>query len=295
MAVGTVTNQTNNSRSLQCGERLLCLRTPQIMGVLNVTPDSFSDGGSLHQQGRLNIDRALRRAEQMLAEGATIIDVGGESTRPGAAAVTLQEEMDRVLPVVEALHQRLDTIISVDTSRPELMQASARVGAGLLNDVRALESPGAVEAAAQTGLPVCLMHMQGTPQSMQEQPNYQNLLDEVAGYLQRRVMVCQKAGISSDNIILDPGFGFGKTPAHNLLLLNRLSLLVELGYPVLVGLSRKSLIGKVLGRDVDQRLAGSLTLALLAAQRGASIIRVHDVAETADALNMMAAVEQTDN
>jgi dihydropteroate synthase len=262
------------------------------MGVLNVTPDSFSDGGSLHKNGRPDLSKALVRVEQMLFEGAAIIDVGGESTRPGAEAVSVMEEMERVLPVVDAINARFDTIISVDTSSPELMLAAAKSGAGMLNDVRALEREGAIIAAAQTGLPVCLMHMQGRPKTMQQAPRYDSVVAEVAGYLKGRVESCQQGGIDSSQILLDPGFGFGKSLEHNLTLLNRLEGIVELGLPVLVGLSRKSLIGKVLGRDVNQRLAGSLTLAVLAAERGASIIRVHDVAETVDAMVLLSAVEK---
>ncbi len=260
------------------------------MGVLNVTPDSFSDGGALHQDGKRSLDKALARVEQMLAEGAAIIDIGGESTRPGAEPVTLAEELDRVVPVVEAINQRFDTVISVDTSSPEVMQASAGAGAGMLNDVRALERPGALETAARTGLPICLMHMQGQPKTMQQSPDYKSVVSDVCGYLQSRAEACLAAGVDGSRLIMDPGFGFGKSVEHNLSLLNQLSLLVDLGYPVLVGLSRKSLIGKVLGRDVDQRLAGSLALAVLAAERGASIIRVHDVVETVDAIKLYSAV-----
>ena len=228
----------------------------------------------------------------MLSQGAAIIDVGGESTRPGAEPVPLQEEMDRVLPVVEAIHRRLDVIVSVDSSSPELMLAAAKVGAGMLNDVRALERPGALAAAATTGLPVCLMHMQGQPETMQLAPSYQQLIVEVSEYLLARANCCIAEGIAADQIVLDPGFGFGKQLEHNLMLLNRLGELLELGFALLVGLSRKSLIGQVLGREVDQRLAGSLALAVLAADRGASIIRVHDVAETVDAMRLCAAVKQ---
>ncbi len=266
------------------------LDTPQVMAVLNVTPDSFSDGGSLYQSGKRSLDRTLARVEQMLTEGASIIDVGGESTRPGAEPVALGEELDRVVPVVEAITQRFEAIISVDSSSPEVMHAAAEAGAGMLNDVRALERPGALEAAAKTGLPVCLMHMQGQPKTMQQSPGYHSVVKEVSNYLQSRLEACIAVGIDRSRLLMDPGFGFGKSVEHNLSLLNQLSVLVDLGYPVLVGLSRKSLIGKVLGRDVDQRLAGSLALAVLAAERGASIIRVHDVAETVDAMKLYAAV-----
>ncbi|MGK0500074.1 MAG: dihydropteroate synthase [Oceanicoccus sp.] len=287
----TDTVTSTDSRSLLCGERLLSLQAPQIMGVLNVTPDSFSDGGALHRDGCVVLDKVLVRVEQMLAQGASIIDVGGESTRPGATPVSLEQESDRVLPVVEAINQRFETIISVDTSSPELMTAVAQVGAGLLNDVRALQRPGAINAAAATGLPVCLMHMKGQPQTMQQQPIYTDVVAEVRAYLQQRVSACNQGGIDSARILLDPGFGFGKTLEHNLLLLNRLSELSQLGFPLLVGLSRKSLIAKIIGRELDQRLAGSIALAMMAAQRGAAIIRVHDVAETADAIKLLAAVD----
>lgn len=276
--------------AINCGGRLLDLSSPKVMGVLNTTPDSFSDGGSLHVSGRLNLSQALSRVEKMLQQGAAIIDVGGESTRPGAQSVSLDEEMDRVLPIVEAISRRFDTIVSVDTSSPELMVESARLGAGLLNDVRALTRLGAIEAAAQTGLPVCLMHMLGTPQMMQDNPQYQDVQQEVAQYLEGRVKACLAGGVPAERLLLDPGFGFGKSAEHNLQLLNRLSAFKALGYPVLVGLSRKSIIGNVLNREVDQRLAGSLSVAVLAVAKGASIIRVHDVEETVDAVRMAYAV-----
>ncbi len=274
------------ARSLQCGGRALDLTTVQVMGVLNATPDSFSDGGLLHRSGSLAVDKALHRAEQMVGEGAAIIDVGGESTRPGATPVSVQEEMDRVLPVVDAIARRLDVVVSVDTSTPELMQAAAGAGAGLINDVRALERPGALAAAAGSGLPVCLMHMQGQPGTMQRDPRYDDVVGEVLDYLRDRVSACGEAGIGGDSLVLDPGFGFGKSVSHNLKLLKHLPELATLGFPVLVGLSRKSLIGKVLGREVDQRLAASLSLAVMAAERGAALVRCHDVAETVDALQM---------
>ncbi|WP_339672086.1 dihydropteroate synthase [Dasania marina] len=276
---------------MDCGGRVLDLSQPQVMAVLNVTPDSFSDGGSLTTAGLVNQQKVLQRVERMLAEGAAIIDVGGESTRPGAKAVPLAEEMDRVLPVVDAINARFDTVISVDTSSPELMLAAARCGAGLLNDVRALERPGALAAAAQTGLPVCLMHMQGSPAMMQHNPNYQNVVSEVAKYLTARAESCVAAGIAAERIIIDPGFGFGKTVEHNLQLLKGLSQLQAMGFPILVGLSRKSLIGQVLGREVADRLAGSLALALMSLMHGAAIVRVHDVAETVDALKLFNAMQ----
>lgn len=288
----TESNSSEQARFLQCGKRRLDLSYPQVMGVLNVTPDSFSDGGNLHDQKGLSIDRALFRVEQMLLEGAAIIDVGGESTRPGAAEVTLQQELNRVLPVVEAIESRFDTVISVDTSSPEVMLEAARLGAGIINDVRGLEREGAVSAAAKTELAVCLMHMQGQPRTMQNQPLYNDVVANVRDYLQERVAACTRAGVDQARLIVDPGFGFGKSVEHNLLLVNDLSDIIELGYPVLVGLSRKSLIGELTGREVNERQAGSLAFAVLAAERGASIIRVHDVAETIDVIKICRAVLQ---
>lgn len=276
---------------LRCGKHQLDLSRPQVMGILNTTPDSFSDGGSYYLGDRLSVDQALFRAEQMLAQGASIIDVGGESTRPGAAVVTEQEELDRVMPVIEALVQQLDALVSVDTSTARVIRESARVGASLINDVRALEREGALQAAVDSRLPVCLMHMQGQPQTMQQQPHYSDVWLDVSGYLQNRAQACTAAGIPQDQILLDPGFGFGKTLAHNFTLLRQLPRLQALGYPVLVGMSRKSMIGQLLNRPVDQRLAGSLALALLAAQKGAAIIRVHDVAETVDVLRVLEAAD----
>lgn len=272
--------------SLRCGSHRLDLSVPRVMGVLNVTPDSFSDGG------RHNVlDDALRHAERMLAEGAAIIDVGGESTRPGAEVVPAQQELDRVAPVVEALVRELDVLVSVDTSNAAVMREAGALGAGMLNDVRALEREGALQAAAQSGLPVCLMHRQGEPQTMQQAPHYdQPIEDAVAEFLLQRVAACEGAGLGRERLLLDPGFGFGKTVAHNLRLLNRLEALGELDLPLLVGMSRKSMIGKVLGRPVEERLAGGLALSALAVERGAKIFRVHDVAATVDAVNMAWAV-----
>lgn len=275
--------------ALQCAGRLLDLSRPRVMGILNVTPDSFSDGGALYAGGRLSLDKAVARAAQMVAEGAALIDIGGESTRPGSQPVSAQEEMDRVLPVVERLSRELDVVLSVDTSSPALMTAAAAAGAGLLNDVRALGRPGALAAAAATGLPVCLMHMQGEPDTMQAHPHYDDIVAEVRAFLTQRMQACTKIGITRDNIVLDPGFGFGKTAQHNLTLLNRLDTLRELGRPLLVGLSRKSLVGQLLGRPPAQRLAGSLALTAVAVLRGAVIIRTHDVRETCDAVRMSAA------
>lgn len=274
---------------LICGTRVLNLAQPVVMGILNTTPDSFSDGGSYYRDGGLSLELARRQAEQMVADGAAIIDVGGESTRPGAARVSVDQELARVVPVVEAIVRELDVVVSVDTSSPEVMREAAAAGAGLLNDVRALQREGALQAAAQTGLPVCLMHMQGEPGSMQAAPHYDDVVAEVRDFLSARVSACEAAGIARDNILLDPGFGFGKTDAHNLMLLKQLDKLSVEGFPLLAGWSRKSIIGRLLGREVDERLPASLALALMSVQAGASIVRVHDVAATCDVLNMYAA------
>ena len=271
---------------LPCGSRLLDLTRPQVMGILNVTPDSFSDGGRFGQR-----DAALRHAEAMLRAGATLIDVGGESTRPGARAVSPVEELERVAPVVEAIAAELDVIISVDTSTPAVMRETARLGAGLINDVRSLQRDGALEAAADSGLPVCLMHMRGEPTTMQQNPQYSDILSEVRAFLSERMTACAAAGIATERLILDPGFGFAKTQEHNLRLFKHLQSLHELGRPLLVGVSRKSMIGRVLGHEVGGRLYGSLALAALAVTKGAHILRVHDVAETVDVVRMLAAVE----
>lgn len=263
------------------------------MGVINTTPDSFSDGGDLYRGGRLDIDLALARAGEMAGEGAAILDIGGESTRPGAAPVGLAEEMDRVLPLVELIAAELDVVVSVDTSSPLLMAEAARAGAGLINDVRALTREGAPEAAAATGLPVCLMHMRGEPGTMQDAPRYDDVVGRVAEFLAERVAACEQSGIGRERIVLDPGFGFGKTVGHNLQLLRDLPRLAALGLPLLIGLSRKSMIGKLIGRGVDQRLPASLALAVLAVERGAVIVRTHDVAATADALAMWVALEES--
>lgn len=275
---------------MRFGAHSLDLSRPCLMGVLNTTPDSFSDGGSYYQSGHLSLDLARRRAQQMLDEGAEIIDIGGESTRPGSTPVSEQEELDRVIPVVEAVAGELGALVSVDTSNPAVIRESARAGAGLINDVRALQREGALAAAADTGLPVCLMHMQGTPETMQERPQYQDPVEEVKDFLLQRVSACKAAGIGAERILLDPGFGFGKTLEHNLALLRRLGEFQALGYPVLVGMSRKSMLGHLLGREVSERLPGSLALAMAAAQRGACIIRVHDVAPTHDVLAVLAAL-----
>ncbi|WNF47827.1 dihydropteroate synthase [Pseudomonas sp. SG20056] len=271
---------------LPCGSRFLDLSRPQVMGILNVTPDSFSDGGRYGQR-----DAALRHAEAMLQAGATLIDVGGESTRPGARAVSPFEELERVAPVVEAIARELDVIISVDTSTPAVIREAARLGAGLINDVRSLQRDGALDAAADSGLPVCLMHMRGEPTTMQQNPQYPDVVAEVREFLLERLAACSAAGIGAERVILDPGFGFAKTLEHNLSLFKHLQALHELGRPLLVGVSRKSMIGKVLGHEVGERLYGSLALAALALSKGAHILRVHDVAQTVDVVRMIAAVE----
>ncbi|GAA0561285.1 dihydropteroate synthase [Halomonas salifodinae] len=273
---------------LHCGRHRLDLSYPRVMGILNVTPDSFSDGGR-----HVALDDALRRAEQMLAEGAAIIDVGGESTRPGAAPVSPRQELDRVAPVVEALVRELDALVSVDTSSPEVMRESAALGAGMINDVRALRRDGALQAAAHSGLPVCLMHMLGEPGDMQVAPHYEVPVEEaVADFLEARVAACLAAGLRPERLLLDPGFGFAKTVEHNLRLLHRMERLQALKLPLLVGMSRKSMIGKVLERPVEERLPGGLALAALAVERGARILRVHDVGPSVDAINMTWAVLQ---
>jgi len=255
------------------------------MGILNITPDSFSDGGRYNR-----LDAALLHVEQMLSAGATLIDVGGESTRPGAALVSVQEEVDRVVPMVEAINARFDTVVSIDTSTPEVIRGAAGVGAGLINDIRALQRDGAMQVAVDTGLAVCLMHMQGEPQTMQQAPVYESVLDEVNNFLGRRVQACLDAGIERRRLVLDPGFGFGKSLQHNLELFAAMQQVRPLDLPLLVGVSRKSMIGQALGRPVDQRLSGGLALATLAVVKGARIIRVHDVAQTVDAVRMAEAV-----
>jgi len=279
-----------NFNRLPCGSRFLDLSRPQVMGILNVTPDSFSDGGRYGQR-----DAALRHAEAMLRAGASLIDVGGESTRPGARAVSSVEELERVAPVVEAIAAELDVIISVDTSTPAVMREAARLGAGLINDVRSLQRDGALDAAADSGLPVCLMHMRGEPTSMQQNPRYADVLVEVRDFLVERMAACATAGIAAERLLLDPGFGFAKTLEHNLRLFKHLDSLHELGRPLLVGVSRKSMIGQVLGHEVGERLYGSLALAALAITKGAHILRVHDVPETVDLVRMITAVEAAES
>jgi dihydropteroate synthase len=275
---------------LRCGARSLDLSRPRVMGVINLTPDSFSDGGSLWRDGRPDADRLLRRAEKMVAHGADILDLGGESTRPGASPVGEQEEIDRVLPALQAIAARLDIITSIDTSSPALMREAAAAGAGLINDVRALGRPGAIAVAVSTGLAVCLMHMRGEPGTMQEAPVYNDVCAEVGAFLRDRAAACEAAGIARERLLLDPGFGFGKTLEHNIHLFRGLGGLVGSGFPVLVGVSRKAMIARILQRDTRRRLAGGLALATLAANAGVALIRTHDVLATRDALAMVTAL-----
>ena len=260
---------------------------PQVMGILNVTPDSFSDGGQYNA-----LDAALYRVEKMMVEGADIIDVGGESTRPGAMAVAEAEEIDRVVPLIEAINARFDVPISVDTSKPAVMTVAVAAGAWMINDVRALREEGALSAAAKAGVPICLMHMQGEPRTMQSEPHYGDVVADVMAFMQERVAACESAGIDKKQLLIDPGFGFGKALAHNLKLLRELGRFKDMGLPILVGISRKSMVGAVLDRPVEQRLHGSLAAATLAVWQGAKVIRVHDVAETVDAIKFAYAVMQ---
>ena len=255
------------------------------MGILNVTPDSFSDGGRFD-----TIERAMRQAESMAKEGAAIIDIGGESTRPGAAGVSVAEELDRVIPVFEALRKESDLPLSIDTSKPDVMRAAVSAGAVMINDVLALQESGAVAAAAESEAAVCLMHMQGRPRTMQQKPEYDDVIGEIAAFLRERVRDCAEAGIAADRICVDPGFGFGKTPAHNVELLANLRQLRALELPILVGLSRKSTLGEICGRNVEERMPASIAAAVVAVMNGAAIIRAHDVRETVDALKVASAV-----
>ncbi len=278
---------------LICGKKTLDLSQPVIMGILNTTPDSFSDGGNCYRGNSLSLDMALRRAEEMVRLGADIIDIGGESTRPGAEPVSEAIELQRVVPVVEIINRELDVVVSVDTSTPAVIRDAAAAGAGLINDVRALRREGALKAAAETKLPICLMHMQGEPDSMQCNPHYgEDVVEDVMVFLRERIGECEAAGIDRGRLLVDPGFGFGKTVANNLTLLRDLERLQDMGLPILVGLSRKSMMGALLGRNVDERLPGSLALMLMAVQRGAKIVRVHDVAATQDVLKIYRVVER---
>lgn len=273
---------------LRCADRLLDLRLPRVMGVLNVTPDSFSDGGRF-----IDVEAAVSAAERMRAAGADIIDIGGESTRPGAAEVSAAEEWQRVEPVLRRLLER-GALVSLDTSKPEVMRAGLALGVQMINDVYALRRPGALAAVAASNAAVCLMHMQGEPRSMQNAPEYLDVVREIRDFLAERVQACRDAGIAADRLVIDPGFGFGKTLPHNLALLRRLRELNALGVPMLAGLSRKSMLAGLTGRPVEARLAGSLALALAACEGGARIIRVHDVPETVDALKVWSAFRDED-
>lgn len=265
----------------------LDLSVPRIMGIVNVTPDSFSDGGKFFSR-----DAALKQARKLVEDGADMLDIGGESTRPGSEVVAVQEEIDRVAPVIEAISAELDVPISIDTMKADVMRAAVKAGAGLINDVNALRSEGALAAAAELQVPVCLMHMQGMPQTMQNEPHYDDVVSEVEAFLMERIAVCEQAGISADKIMLDPGFGFGKRARHNLRLMKHLARLTALPYPVLVGVSRKSIIGDMLKVSVDERLAGSLALASIAVWQGAKLIRTHDVRETVQAVKLTQHVQQ---
>jgi dihydropteroate synthase len=266
---------------LYANNKVLDLNVPQIMGILNFTPDSFSDSGQFYK-----LDKALIQIEKMLQAGASIIDIGGESTRPNADEVTLEQELERVVPLVEAVRKRFDCWISVDTSKAQVMVESAKVGMDLINDIRALQEPQALETALKLGLPVCLMHMQGQPRTMQANPYYDDVVGEVLEFLQKRTALCLKEGMKPENIIWDVGFGFGKTVQHNYKLLQQLARFAAEGFPLLAGLSRKSMIGAVLDKTVEQRVMGSAAGALIAVMNGATILRVHDVEQTADVLKI---------
>ena len=271
--------------TLEFKQGALDLTNPKVMGILNVTPDSFSDGGRY-----LVLEPALEAACSMVEQGAAILDIGGESTRPGAAPVSLDEELRRVIPVIEALSREVKVPLSIDTSKPEVMSAAVEAGASLINDVMALRQPGALQVAADLKVPVCLMHMQGQPRNMQHNPEYLDVVAEVMGFLHQRKQACQDAGIDPSQIILDPGFGFGKTLNHNLGILRHLDEFKALNSPVLVGISRKSMLGQLTGKAVEERLPASVAAAVLAAERGAHILRVHDVGPTVDALKILEAV-----
>lgn len=270
--------------------KTLILDRPHVMGILNVTPDSFSDGGKFN-----SLDTALYHAEHMMDVGVSFIDIGGESTRPGAPEVSLQQELDRVLPVIEAINQRFDTWISIDTSKALVMSAAVEAGADLINDVRALREPGALEAASAANVPICLMHMQGQPRTMQANPHYHNLYQDVADFLEERISACSGAGIDKSQLILDPGFGFGKTLEHNYQLLAKLEHFHELGLPLLAGMSRKSMIFKLLEKAPAECVSGSLACATIAAMKGAQIIRVHDVSQTCDVVRICQATLDAHN
>ena len=267
----------------------------QIMGVMNITPDSFSDGGNLLSANKPDLNKIVDRAAAMFEEGVHWLDVGGESTRPGAAPVSLDEELNRVIPVIEVLNQRFDTRISVDTSQPEVIKNAAEAGASMVNDVRALQMEGALQVAADSGMAICLMHMQGSPETMQDRPTYESVFQHVSTFLQSRVKAVLDLGVDASRICIDPGFGFGKTLSHNLQLVESLPQLCELGYPVLVGFSRKSMIGMMTDREPPEREAGTMMLNTLALQKGASIFRVHEVSAAVDMLKIWRSIQQENN
>ena len=270
---------------LHCGQFTLDLTSPRVMGILNVTPDSFSDGGHYSQT-----DIAVKQAYKFIEEGADIIDIGGESTRPNAEPVSLQEELDRVIPVIESLASKIDIPISIDTYKPAVMRAAIAAGASIVNDVKALQEAGAIEAVANADVAVCLMHMQGEPRNMQDDPHYDDVVEDVVTFLLDRVAICEQAGIKKNRLLIDPGFGFGKTRMHNITLIQQLNTLVNTGYPVLVGLSRKSVLGQITGNDIDARLYVSVSAAVVSAINGAKILRVHDVKATVEALKVVTAI-----
>jgi|TARA_B110000879_G_scaffold30798_1_gene42025 dihydropteroate synthase len=270
---------------LHCGQFTLDLTSPRVMGILNVTPDSFSDGGHYSQT-----DIAVKQAYKFIEEGADIIDIGGESTRPNAEPVSLQEELDRVIPVIESLASKIDIPISIDTYKPAVMRAAMAAGASIVNDVKALQEAGAIEAVANADVAVCLMHMQGEPRNMQDDPLYDDVVEDVVTFLLDRVAICEQAGIQKNRLLIDPGFGFGKTRMHNITLIQQLNTLVNTGYPVLVGLSRKSVLGQITGNDIDARLYVSVSAAVVSAINGAKILRVHDVKATVEALKVVTAI-----
>jgi dihydropteroate synthase len=281
-------NQCNPDRCVAAGREITF---PAVMGVVNTTPDSFSDGGTLYKSTRLDLDKAFDRCVKMVEEGATILDIGGESTRPGSDPVSVEQELERVIPLVERLARSVDVALSLDTSTPQVMREGSQAGAHIINDVRALRREGALEAAARTDLAVCLMHMQGEPKTMQTQPAYGDVVQDVSGFLNQRIKDCLSAGIDKKRLWVDPGFGFGKTLTHNIELMQNISYFCNGDYPVLVGVSRKSMIGAITGKDVNERLAGGLALATFALMQGAHIIRTHDVSATVDAVNVVKALK----
>lgn len=277
----------NSMNTKQNQSMLMHLEQVQVMGILNVTPDSFSDGGKFS-----NFDNALKQVELMLNDGVDIIDIGGESTRPGAVDVTTEDELSRVIPLLQAIKSRFDISVSIDTSKSEVMSEAIIHGANMINDVRALQNDGCIDVVAQSEVPVCLMHMKGMPRSMQENPQYISVIDDILSFFEQRIKACEQQGISKQRLILDPGFGFGKNLEHNYQMLAKFSAFKKFDLPLLSGTSRKSMLGALLNRDVEHRLSGSLTSAIVAVQQGASIIRVHDVAETVDAMKVLKEVAQ---